>query len=96
MNVNMKTSSGVMGLLANAHSTSSFRGKRYYFEGDLCQMSYAQSVANSLGIQTDIEGGLPFVMLQEDFDRVKEYLISNHVDGWWHYVTREEYCKIKG
>lgn len=96
MNANMKISSGVVGLLANAHATSSFRGERYYFQGDLCQMSAAQKVANSLGIQTDIEGGLPFVMSQEDFDRVKEYLISNQVEGWWHYVTREEYCEIKG
>jgi len=96
MNVNMKISSGVVGLLANAHSTSSFRGKRYFFKGDLCQMSAAQKVANSLGIETGIEGGLPFVMSQEDFDCVKKYLISNKVEGWWHYVTHEEYCEIKG
>ena len=96
MNANMKIGSDVVGLLVNAHSTSSFRGERYYFQGDLCQMCTAQKVANSLGIKTDIEGGIPFVMSQEDFDRVKEYLISNQVEGWWHYVTREEYCKIKG
>lgn len=59
-------------------------------------MSAAQSMADSLDIQTGIEGGIPFVMSQEDFDRVKEYLISYQVDGWWHYVTHEEYCEIKG
>ena len=96
MKANMKISSGVVGMLANAHSTSSFREKRYYFQGDLCQRYAAQKVANSLSIQTDTEGGLPFVMSQEDFDRVKEYLISNRVEGWWHYVTHEEYCEIKG
>lgn len=96
MNGNIKISSGVVGLLANAHSKSSFRGTRYYFKGDLCQMSTAQRVANSLGIQTDIEGFLPFVLSQEDFNRVKEYLIHNRVEGWWHYVTQEEYCEIKG
>lgn len=96
MNANMKINSDVVGLLANAQSTSSFGGKPYYFQGDLCQMSIAQKVANSLGIQTDIKGGLPFVMSQEDFDRVKEYLISNQVEGWWNYVTNEEYCEIKG
>ena len=58
----MNNSSGVYGLLASAHSTSSFEGERYYFDGDLCQMSTAQRVASKLGIQTDIEGGCPFVM----------------------------------
>ncbi len=96
MNVNMKISSGVLGLLANAHSKSSFRGERYYFRGDLCQMYTAQKVAASLGIKTDIEGGIPFVMSQENFDHVKEYLIVNQLEGWWHYVTHEEYCEIKG
>ena len=96
MNVNMKISSGVVGLLANAHSTSSFRGKRYFFKGDLCQMSAAQKVAPSGGLESGIAGGLPFVMSQEDFDCVKKYLISNKVEGWWHYVTHEEYCEIKG
>ncbi len=96
MNVNEKNSSGVEGLLANANSTSSFRGKRYYFKGDLCQMSTAKRVADSLGIPIDNEDVYPFVVSQEDFDRVKEYLISNLVEGWWHYVTHEEYCEIKG
>ena len=96
MNQNIKISSGVVGLLANAKSTSSFRGERYYFDGDLCQMSAAQIVADSLGIQTGIEGGCPFVMSKEDFDSVKQYLINNRIDGWWHYVTNEEYCQIKG
>lgn len=94
--MSVSISTGVVELLANAHSTSSFRGERYYFKGDLCQMSTAKRVAGSLGIQTGIEGGLPFVMSEEDFDRVKEHLISNRIEGWWHYVTNEEYCEIKG
>jgi len=96
MNANMKIDSDVVGLLANAHAKSSFRGKRYYFKGDLCQMFVAKRVADLLGVPTDIEGGLPFVMSQESFDSVKEYLIFNRVEGWWHYVTHEEYCEIKG
>lgn len=87
---------GVLGLLANADSISSFQGKRYFFKGDLCQMSIAQRAAIQLGIRTDIEGGLPFVMSEEDFYRVTQYLVSNQMEGWWHYVTREEYCEIKG
>lgn len=96
MDVNMKVSADVVGLLANAHSSSSFNGERYFFMGDLCQMSTAQRVASLLDIKTDIEGGRPFVMSEEDFDRVKKCLISNQIEGWWHYVTHEEYCAIKG
>ena len=58
-------------------------------------MSAARKVADSLGISTDIEGGIPFVMSQEDFDRVKEHMIFNRVEGWWNYVSHEEYCEIK-
>lgn len=96
MNAKTEINFGVVGLLANANSTSSFKGTRYYFKGDLCQKSVAKKVADSLGIKTGMEGCLPFVMSQEDFDRVKEYLILNRLEGWWHYVTHEEYCEIKG
>ncbi len=96
MSINMKVSLGVAGLLASAHSTSSFKGERYFFRGDLCQMSSAQRVASLLGIQTGIEEGIPFAMSKEDFDCVKEYLISNRIEGWWNYVSNEEYRKIKG
>ena len=96
MDSNIKISPGIMGLMANAHSKSSFEGKRHYFTGDLCQMNTARRTAESLGIEIDIEGGIPFVKSEEDFDRVKKYLISNKLDGWWHYVSHEEYCKIRG
>ena len=23
-------------------------------------------------------------------------MISNRIEGWWHYVSHEEYCEIKG
>lgn len=96
MDINMKVSAGVVGLIANAHSTSSFKGERYFFRGDLRQMSAAQKVASLLGIQTGIEEGIPFAMSKEDFDCVKEYLISNRIEGWRNYVSYEEYCKIEG
>ena len=91
----MNIDSGVMELLVNSHSHSSFRGKKYFFHGDLCQMSTAQSVAQKLGISTDSEGGIPFVKSSEDFEKVKEYLVSNRIDGWWHYVSNEEYRELK-
>ncbi len=92
----MEINPNVVGLLANAHSHSAYSGKRFYFKGDLCQMSTAQSIASKLGISTDVEGGLPFVMSQEDFDTVTQYLIDNGIEGWWHYVSRDEYRRIKG
>ena len=91
----MNINSGVMELLVNSHSHSSFRGKKYFFHGDLCQMSAAQNVAQKLGISTDYQGGLPFVKSLEDFEKVKEYLIFNRIEGWWHYVSNEEYKKLK-
>lgn len=95
-NIRLEANPGVVSLLANAKSHSDYQGTRYYFKGDLCQMSTATSVANSLGIQTSREGGIPFVMSQEDFEMVTQYLIQYQIEGWWHYVTYEEYCQIKG
>lgn len=92
----MQVNLGVLGLLANAHSHSAYSGRRFYFKGDLCQMSTAQKTASDLGIPTGVEGGLPFVMSQEDYDTVTKYLIDNRIEGWWHYVSREEYRRIKG
>lgn len=92
---NMKLNLGVASLLANAHSHSDYNGERFFFHGDLCQMYTALEIAVKLGIQTDIEGGLPFVMSQEDYDTVKQYLIEKRIDGWWHYVSQEEYKQLK-
>lgn len=94
--MNMNIDSGVFGLLVNANARSSFEGEKYYFKGDLCQMSIAQQVANNLGIDTDINGGLPFVMSKEDFTTVTQYIISRRMEGWWHYVSKEEYRQLKG
>lgn len=92
----MKLDVGVASLIANAHSHSMYKGERFFFKGDLCQMATAQSIASRLGIQTEVEGGIPFVMSREDYDTVKQYLISHRIEGWWHYVTKEEYVQLKG
>lgn len=94
--INLEANLGVVSLLANANSHSDYSGERYYFEGALCQMSTAQNVARQLGIHTDVEGGLPFVTSEEDFDTVTQYLIDHQIEGWHHYVTRAEYRQING
>ena len=80
----MEISTGVAALLANAHKTMP-SGKRYYFEGDLCQMAEAARVAERLGIKTGINGGLPYVSTKEEYDRVVKYIVDNHIEGYWHY-----------
>ena len=80
----MEISAGVAALLANAHKTSASE-KYYYFEGDLCQMAKAASLAEQLGIKTGINGGLPFVSTKEDYDKVVNYIVINKVEGYWHY-----------
>lgn len=92
----MQVNPGVVSLLANAHSKSAYSGRRFYFKGDLCQRSTAQRIASELDISTDVEGGLPFVMSQEDYDTVTKHLIDNRIEGWWHYVSNDEYRQIKG
>ncbi len=95
-NINLEMSGEVFGLLLNAHKRSTYSGSKYYFKGDLCQMSTAQNVAQQFGIHTEVEGGVPFLTSKEDFDFVTQYLINLQIEGWWHYVTHEEYCRIKG
>ena len=80
----IQISSGVAALLANAHKTVP-SGKKYYFEGDLCQMSEATKVAGILGIEVGINGGLPFVQSKEDYDKVVKYIVDNQIEGYWHY-----------
>ncbi len=87
---------GVLGLLANANSHSNYQGSRYFFQGDLRQMSTAKAIASKLGIPTGQENVCPFVTSKEDFDAVTQHLIEHQIEGWWHYVTHEEYCRIKG
>lgn len=94
--MNMSVSSGVVGLLANANKRSSFKGEKYFFTGDLNQMSIARGVAVKLGIQIDTDGGIPFVMSNEDYEKVTQHIVDNRIEGWWHYVSHEEYLKIKG
>ena len=80
----MEISEGVAALLANAHQTVP-SGKKYYFEGDLCQMAEASCVAGRLGIKIGINGGLPFVSSKEDYDKVVKYIVDNQIEGYWHY-----------
>ena len=67
-----KINEGIMELLANARSTSSLEGRRYYFNGDLCQMATAKVMAESLGMEVGIEGGIPFVLSEENYNKVIE------------------------
>lgn len=96
MELKFSMSSDVADLLLNAHTKSDYQGKRYYFSGDLNQMSIASSVARKLGIEVSIEGGIPFVKSQADYDEVTNYLVANMMEGWHHYVSHERYCDIKG
>ena len=88
-NINLEIPEGVLGLLLNADKKSGYQGERFYFKGDLHQMSTAQRVAEQLGISTDVEGGIPFVMSKTDFEIVTQHLIDNRLDGWHHYVSHE-------
>ena len=91
----MDTDSRALGLLAVANKRTSYGGEKYFFKGDLVQMAKARSIAAKLGKETGTDGGIPFVMSWEDFDEVKQYIISHRIDGWWHYVSHEEKLKMK-
>lgn len=93
--MNMNISAGAVGLLTNAKRRSFYKGEKYCFGGDLQQMSRACQVAIELGVATDIEGGIPFVMSREDYEKVTQHIISHKIEGWWHYVSREEYLELK-
>lgn len=80
----MTISAGVADLIANAHAPMP-SGGYYTFEGDLCQMSAAATVARGLGISVGVGGGLPYVQSKEDYDKVVQYIVDNRVEGHWHY-----------
>ena len=92
----MYVSDGVIDLLAQAKSKSAYQGKKYFFEGDLNQKSIAKRIAEELGVITEVEGGLPFVTTEEDYELVTKELVGRRSEGWHHYVTHDEYCDIKG
>lgn len=83
----MEVSAGVLALLLNTQKPIS-EGEKYFFEGDLCQRSEAMNVALKLDIEVGIGGGLPYVHSKEDFDKVVEYIIDHHVEGYWHYAKK--------
>lgn len=91
----MNIDSGALGLIATANKLSTYKGEKYCFRGDLIQMARAREIAIMLEKETDTDGGIPFVNSKEDFDEVKQYIISHKIEGWWHYVSRKEYLKMK-
>ena len=68
--------------------------ERHYFEGDLNQMRVAREVARMLGVVTQIDGGLSYVETKEEYDTVVKYIIDNRIEGWWNYVSREQYIQL--
>jgi len=83
-NNKIKISEGVAALLANAHQPVP-KGECYFFEGDLCQIAKAAKVAQELGIETGISGGLPYVSSKEEYDKVVQYIVGHKIEGYWHY-----------
>ncbi len=69
--------------------------ERHYFEGDLNQMRVAREVARMLGVVTQIDGGLSYVETKEEYDTVVKYIIDNRIEGWWNYVSREQYIQLR-
>lgn len=86
---------GALSLLAYVDERKFYEGEMFFFMGDLIQMVEARNVAAKLGKKIGTNGGIPFVMSREDFDEVTQYIISNRINGWWHYVSHEEYLKMK-
>lgn len=70
-------------------------GERHYFEGDLNQMRVAREVARMLEVVPQIDGGLSYVETKEDYDTVVNYIIDNRIEGWWNYVSREQYIQLR-
>ena len=68
--------------------------ERHYFEGDLNQVRVAREVARMLGVVTQIDGGLSYVETKEEYDTVVKYIIDNRIEGWWNYVSREQYIQL--
>lgn len=60
----------------------------FLFEGDLCQMLKAAKVAKDLGIETGVVGGMPYVRLEEEYNRVVQYIVDNKIEGYWHYTKK--------
>ena len=69
--------------------------ERHYFEGDLNQVRVAREVARMLGVVTQIDGGLSYVETKEEYDTVVKYIIDNRIEGWWNYVSREQYIQLR-
>ena len=80
----MEISKGVEALLANAHTESSSK-KCYFFEGDWCQMFEATKVAEKLGIEVKVKGGLPYIESEDGFKKVIQYILMYKISGYWHY-----------
>jgi hypothetical protein len=86
-NMNFSVSSGVRNLLLRVNEKSSYVGDKFFFKGDLNQMSKAVDVCKELSITYDFDGGLPFVTSKEAQQKVIQYLIDHKIEGWWNYDT---------
>lgn len=84
----MTIDSGVAALIANAHNPAP-KCKVYYFDkGDLCQMASAAKVAvEEFGFEVGVAGGYPYVMSEEEYNKVVEYIINNQINGYHHYKS---------
>ncbi len=69
--------------------------EKYFFEGDLNQMRIARKIADKKDMITGIDGGLSYVTTKEDYDAVVKYIIDNRIEGWWNYVSREQYIQLR-
>ena len=69
--------------------------EKYFFEGDLNQMRIARKIADKNDMIMGIDGGLSYVTTKKDYDAVVKYIIDNRIEGWWNYVSREQYIQLR-
>jgi hypothetical protein len=94
--MNFSVTPGVKNLLERANEKSSYVGEKFFFLGDLNQLSIVEDACRDLNITFERDYGLPFVTSKEDKQKVIQYLIDHQIEGWWNYVSQKEYCRIKG
>lgn len=74
--------------VADAFSDTRKEPKDYFFFlGDLSQIFQAVNVAGQLGIEIGIIGeDTPYVGSLEEFERIKQFIVENKIDGYWNYI----------
>ena len=78
-----EVSAGVIAEIASAHQKLP-KGS-YTFKGDLSQMDVAAQIACQLGIEVGYAEGYTYVKSKEDYDKVVDYIVEHHEQGYWHY-----------